>query len=808
MERFVCIHGHFYQPPRENAWLEQVEIQDSAYPYHDWNERIDAECYRPNAEARILDIEGYITRIVNNYASISFDVGPTLLSWMERSAPRTYQAILAADGESRERFSGHGSAIAQPYNHMIMPLATRRDKSTQVRWGIADFRRRFNREPEGMWLPETAVDIDTLEVLAEHGLKFTILAPRQAARTRGAGSTFWTDATGEKVDPTTAYMQELPSGRSIVIFFYNGPIARAVAFERLLENGETFARRLVDGFSDARRRPQLVNVAVDGETFGHHHRFGEMALAYALHYIQQNDLARVTNYGEYLEKHPPVEEVQLLERSSWSCPHGVERWRSDCGCDTGQNPDWSQAWRAPLRESLDWLRDTVAPSFEERAGLLVNEPWLARDEYINVIFDRSPESLATFIARQARRELNADERVTLLKLMELQRHAMLMYTSCGWFFDEVSRIETVQVMQYAGRVVQLARELFGSDIEPRFLESLGQAVSNLAEHGTGRRIYERFVQPAMADLTTVAAHFAVSSLFEDYGKEAEVFCYNVAVEDLRRRQKGRARLAVGKIALRSTITAESGSFAFGALYFGEHTVNAGVASFQDDDAYGHAAADLTERFEAADFAGIIRSLDRSFGTSAYSLKSLFRDEQRRTMGHILEGTLADIEKVFRQLYEHHYPPMRFLTEMGNPLPKPFKDAAEFIINTDLRRVLTAREPNLARVEALVSSAATWGAELDTEGHGHLLRLLIGRMMESFASNPDEGEALARLTAAVAMSQRLSLPIDLGEVQYLYYRLIPTSREEHRARAQAGDASAAAWLTAFDALGDRLRVRTG
>ncbi|RPI08219.1 MAG: DUF3536 domain-containing protein, partial [Acidobacteriales bacterium] len=568
------------------------------------------------------------------------------------------------------------------------------------------------------------------------------------------------------------------------VFFYNGPIAKAVAFERLLENGETFARRLVDAFSDARRRPQLVTVAVDGETFGHHHQFGEMALAYGLHYIESNDLARVTNYGEYLEKHPPVEEVQILERSSWSCPHGVERWRSDCGCDTGQNPDWNQAWRTPLRESLDWLRDTVAPAFEEHARPLVSDPWRARDEYIHVILDRSPESLATFIARQAGKELCENERVTLLKLMELQRHAMLMYTSCGWFFDEVSRIETVQVMQYAGRVVQLARELFGSDIEPQFLERLGQAISNLAEHGTGRRIYERFVQPAMADLTTVAAHFAVRSLFEDYGSEAKVYCYDVAVSDLRRREKGRARLAVGKIGLTSTITAESGSFAFGALYFGEHTVRAGATAFQNDDAYRQTAADLMERFEAADFAGTIHSLDRSFGTSAYSLKSLFKDEQRRTMGHILEGTLADIEKVFRQLYEHHYPPMRFLTEMGNPLPKPFKDAAEFIINTDLRRVLTAKEPNLARVEALVSSATAWGAELDTEGHGYLLRLLLGRMMEAFASKPDEGEAIARLTAAVGLSQRLPFPIDLGEVQYRYYRLIPCSREEHRAWAQA------------------------
>ena len=804
-ERFVCIHGHFYQPPRENAWLEQIEIQDSAYPYHDWNERIAAECYTPNAESRILDQEGYITRIVNNYSRMSFNFGPTLLSWMERNLPVTYEAILRADRSSMERFSGHGSAIAQAYNHMIMPLANRRDKVTQVRWGIADFERRFGRVPEGMWLPETAVDSETLDVLAEHGIAFTILAPRQAARVRPIGSSSWSDVSGERIDTTVPYVQRLPSGRSIAVFFYDGPIAKAVAFEHVLSSGEGFANRLMGAFRD-RQSPQLVNVAVDGETFGHHHRFGDMGLAYALHYIETNQCARITNYGEFLAMHPPTHEVEVAEDSSWSCVHGVERWRSDCGCNTGGHGAWNQAWRGPLRDALDWLRDATAQAYEDEARRFVHDPWQARDDYISLVMDRSEGNVGAFLHRHTTMELRDDERISLLKLLELERHALLMYASCGWFFDEVSGIETVQVMQYAGRVAQLAQELFGDSIEPQFLEKLSLAKSNLSEQGDGRRIYERFVRPAAVDLSAVAAHFAVSSVFETYGEDIKLFCYPVAVQDFQLQEMGRARLALGKLRLASEITTESRLFTFGVLYFGEHNLNAGVRDFRGEDAYAAMIADLTHEFESADFAEVVRCLDRHFGSSTYSLKSLFRDEQRKVVGHILEGTLSEIEQVFRQLYEHQYPPMRFLTEMGNPLPKAFKDAAEFILNTDLRRALAADELDTARIENLVSNSRIWGSELDSEGHGYLLQQTLARMMQEVFDNPDDEALLEKLSAAVDLSRRLPFPLDLGQVQTLYYRMLPTARTDRKARAEAGDEAARSWLDRFDALGDHLKVR--
>ncbi|HVG23607.1 MAG TPA: DUF3536 domain-containing protein, partial [Thermoanaerobaculia bacterium] len=431
--RHIAIHGHFYQPPRENPWLEAVETQDSAFPWHDWNARITEECYEPNATARILDPSDRILGIVNNYAAISFNFGATLLSWLEQSAPDTYQAILEADKLSVDRYSGHGCAIAQAYNHIILPLASERDKRTQVRWGARDFEARFGRRPEAMWLPETAVDVDSLEALAEEGIAFTILEPHQAARWRELDETEWHRANGS-LDPTRPYLCRLPSGRSISIFFYDGPISRAVAFERLLARGENFASRLLGAFDDARTHPEIVNIATDGETYGHHHRFGEMALAYALQLMETRPDVKLTNYAEFLAQHPPEHEVEIVERTAWSCSHGVERWRSDCGCNAGGGAGWNQQWRTPLRDALDWLRDQACVIFEREGARVLRDPWTAREDYIDVILDRSPESVARFLARHA---VGGATTTTILELLEMQRHAMLMYTSCGWFFSDV-----------------------------------------------------------------------------------------------------------------------------------------------------------------------------------------------------------------------------------------------------------------------------------------------------------------------------------------------------------------------------------
>ena len=578
MDRSVCIHGHFYQPPRENPWLEAIELQDSAYPYHDWNERITAECYAPNSASRILDSDGRILRIVNNYSRISFNFGPTLLAWMKDHAPSVYAAILAADQESRFRFAGHGSALAQAYNHMILPLANYRDKRTQLIWGVRDFEYRFMRRPEGMWLPETAVDLETLALLAQLGIQFTILAPNQASRVRATGARHWKDVSGGRIDPSTTYRLRLPSGATINLFFYDGATSRAVAFENLLERGENLVQRLLGSFSDTRTWPQLLHIATDGETYGHHRPNADMALVYALHLLESDPSIHLTNYGEFLAKQAPEHQVQIFENSSWSCPHGVERWRGNCGCNSGNHPTWKQEWRAPLRAALDWLRDQLATLYEERGRELFADPWQARDDYISVILDRSAGNIEQFLAQHIPGGRKSVDPVAAMKLLEMQRHAMLMYTSCGWFFDELSGIETVQVIQYAGRAIQLAQDLSADGLEAGFLRRLAEAKSNLPEHGDGWQVYEKFVRPTMVTLEKVGAHYATSSLFEDYPDQATVYSHTVTRESFRVIREGTMRLALGRARVKSRVTLESSDLSFGVLHLGDQNIHGGCAN--------------------------------------------------------------------------------------------------------------------------------------------------------------------------------------------------------------------------------------
>lgn len=808
MEKYICIHGHFYQPPRENPWLEAIELQDTAYPHHDWNERINDECYAPNAAARILDAEDRIAKITNNYARISFNFGPTLLSWMETNASDVYQALQDADRRSRERFSGHGSAFAQAYNHMIMPLANRRDKYTQVIWGIRDFERRFGRKPEGMWLPETAVDLESLEIMAEQGLRFTVLTQYQAKRWRRMDSPNWHEVGEGGIDPSMPYRLHLPeSGRFIDIFFYHGPLSRAIAFEGLLNSGEQFANRLLGGFS-GHHGPQLVHVATDGETYGHHHRHGEMALAFALNHIEANKLARITNYGEYLERYPPTHEVEIIPHTAWSCAHGVERWRSDCGCQTGIHPEWNQAWRTPLRQALDWLRDTLAPPYEERTRHFLRDPWAARDDYITVVLDRSPATVDRFLEKHAVRSLEPGEQTTVLKLLELQRQAMLMYTSCGWFFDDISGIETVQILQYAGRVVQLAEELFGVRVEGQFLEIIAQAKSNIAEYRDGAHIYEKLVKPAMVALPQVGAHYALSSLFETYGDRSRIYCYLVERLNHQTLASGRVRLVAGHARITSEITRESASLCYGAIHFGDHNLSGGVRVHRDWIACKEMLhiIEVTEAFNRADLPEVVRIMDRYFEGITYSLEQLFRDEQRKILDLILDSTLADIEANYRQIYERHAPLMRFLKDLNIPQPKALHTAAEFVLNSSLRRAFTGEVLDLEQITNILDRVNMWQVQLDGAGLGYILEQTIERMAERLASDPNDFALLEQLEAVLTLAKALPFEVDLWKVRNICYRLLHTVYPDYRDQAEHGDEGAQAWVERFTMLGDKLRMR--
>jgi alpha-amylase/alpha-mannosidase (GH57 family) len=807
MERYICIHGHFYQPPRENAWLEFVELQDSAYPFHDWNERITAECYAPNGMARILDGYRNIVKITNNYAHISFNFGATLLAWMQEVEPEAYQAVIDSDKESQQRFSGHGSAIAQGYNHVILPLCNGRDKYTQIAWGVRDFEHRFGRRPEGMWLPETAVDLETLDILASFGIRFTILSPFQAKRTRKLRARAWKDASGAKVDPSMAYEVKLPSGKRIAVFFYDGPISQAIAFEHLLEKGENLAERLLAAFSDARHWPQIVHIATDGETYGHHHKQGDMALAYALQHIESNGLAKLTNYSEYLERHPPTHEAEIWERSAWSCSHGVERWNSNCGCNSGGYPNWNQEWRTPLRQALDWLRDTIASPFEKKGREIFRDPWEARNDYINVILDRSPESMYQFFESHATHELSGQERIVALKLLEMQRHAMLMYTSCGWFFDELSGIETTQVIQYAARTVQLYEEIFGEAIEPAFLDHLEAAKSNIPENKDGRVIYEKFVRPAMVDRNKVAVHYGLMSLFEPYPDDARVYCFKVHLEDSQRIEAGRSKLVIGRIMVTSEINHESEVLTFGALHIGDHLMNCGVRQSGNDQEYEALKHDMMDPFNRADFPEVIRILDRHFGDSTYSLRSIFHDDQRKILNTILESTLAEAEAVYRQVYETHAPMMRFMTDLGVPLPRAFSMAAEFALNSSLRSAfLDIENVDFSRITALLDEARTQGVTLDGTTLGFALRRAIKRLSERLLEDQNNLDLMKKLEAAAGLARSLPFDVNIWRAQNNYYRMLQNICPAQAEKAAQGDAAAREWVEHFAALGRNLSVK--
>lgn len=809
MDRFICIHGHFYQPPRENPWLEAIERQDSAYPYHDWNERVTAECYAPNARSRILDAEGLIDRIVNNYSRISFNFGPTLLTWLEQKAPGIYQAILEADRQSRRERSGHGSALAQAYNHMIMPLGNLRDKWTQVAWGIRDFEARFGRKPEGLWLPETAVDLESLRILAAQGIRFTIMAPRQAYRTRSIkGRHHWKEVSGGLVDPSTPYSIPLGDDQSITGFFYDEPISRSVAFERLLDRGEGFAKRLLGAFTPGREWPQLVHIATDGETYGHHHAQGDMGLAYALHHIQSQNLACLTNYGEFLERFPPTQEAQIHENTSWSCAHGIERWRSNCGCNSGARDAGVQSWRTPLREALDWLRDELVAPFEWLGGRIFKDPWAARDAYIDVILDRGPESTRQFLAAHGKHELSRDETISALKLMELQRHALLMYTSCGWFFDDISGIEAVQVIQYAGRVLQLGEDLFGCPLTSKFLTRLEAAKSNYPEYGDGRRIFERFVAPARTDLTKVGAHYAVTGLFSRREPNRPIYCYSVTQKDYRILTQGRARMAVGRAVIRSEVTQESADLAFGVLHMGDHNVTGGVRPYQGEEAYRRIAAELNEIFERGEYPELVRVVDRHFDSGTYTLKLLFREERDEILQHILDSTLVEAEALYRRFYRDHAPLMRFMTSMGTALPDRIKTAADIVLNIDLRRALSAAEGlDIYWVDSLLEESRKAGIQLDATQLEFSLRRTIEGLGESFHGEPGRFSTLRAFESAIRLTRRMPFETNIRRVQDLYYDVLQTTYSAMEAKAHEGEASAIQWLAHFRAAGELLRVRT-
>jgi hypothetical protein len=791
----IVIHGHFYQPPRENPWLEAVEIQDSAAPYHDWNERVTAECYAPNGAARRVDDANRVVDIVDNFEKISFNVGPTLMAWLARHAPAVHERIVEADRASVGARGGHGNAIAQVYNHMILPLATRRDKVTQVRWGIEDFRARFGRDPEGMWLPETAVDTESLEVLAEAGLAFTILAPHQAARVRPIGDETWQDV-GDGIDPSRAYLWRGPGGQRLVLFFYDGPISRAIAFGDALERGERLVGSLMGGFSDARDWPQIVHCATDGESYGHHHKFGEMALAAAVAQIEASGEAELTNYGAFLAAHQPTHEVLIRENTSWSCAHGVERWRADCGC--GTDPHCAHRWRAPLRAALDWLRDEVDPLFESRAQTFLKDPWAARDDYIAVVLNLSPESIDAWLAGHARsplefdvppteggvpcpdlkslasgisdrgtapRPIGVEERVEIARLMEMQRQRMLMYTSCGWFFDDLAGLEPVQNLKYAALALRYFRQLGGGAPETELLRRLEAIPADDSTSTDGADVYRRLVRPAVVGPERVVANYAITGLVEEHEEDARVYAYRVQRIDEARESYAETELRVGHVRVTFDLTGETGEVAYAVLHFGGHDFSCGVAPY-DEVAYARLRADLLDRYQRHSMADVVHGLDEYFPQPTFSLRDLFLEDRRRVLGRVVRAVLLRHEETYHRIWEESRSLVHYLREVDAPLPEVLRLTARHVLEERVVAELSSLAATGAippRVFELIDEARALGVTLDLISARDAMRQAVHERLAALQADASP-ERIAAALALVEDAQRAGFRIGKWSAQ--------------------------------------------
>lgn len=726
-KKYLCVHGHFYQPPRENPWLETVERQESASPFHDWNDRIHYECYLPNAMSRIFDDNGKILNIVNNYSKISFNFGPTLLSWLETERPETYQQILAADQESLKQNKGSGNAIAQVYSHMIMPLANRRDKVTQVKWGVEDFKFRFNRSPDSIWLAETACNEETIEVLAEEGIKYILLAPQQAESVRNLGQKEWHDVTGEKINPKVPYRCFLKSNpeKFIDIFFYDGPISRAIGFENILSHSQRFLERLEKAVDPKRKEPQLIHVATDGETYGHHKAYGDRVLAYLLADLAPKKGYTIVNYSQFLALHPPDKEVRLVEGdngegTSWSCAHGVKRWKEHCGCRGDGPSEWTQHWRKPLREALDWLRDELITLFEKEGGKYFKNVWDARNEYIHVILNRSKSSIEAFINEHANRPLEKEEINFCLRLMEMQRHAMLMYTSCGWFFSELSGIETVQILTYAARAIQLAELISGISVEDQFSSLLQKAKSNIPDLGDGKKIYQNIVKPHLVYLTNVVSYYATFSILKDFTDEEKknFFCFALDVTDQRTETVGGVTLNFGRTKVHSKITWSEDDYIFAAVQFGPYDFRSYVNVFASREDYEKMEKDLFEGLQTLHVLELIKKVEAFFGKEHYSLKSLPLEWRTEIISNASKDIIENIHTIYEKLYEEN---MR-VNEIYNSVRVPIPEELGYISELTLRRRLQETVQELAKhqfdpkksksVEPILNMAAKMGLDLN------------------------------------------------------------------------------------------------
>lgn len=786
-KKYLTIHGHFYQPPRENPWIEEIEVQESAYPNHDWNEKISIQCYAPNGASRLVDGANSIIEISNNYQYMSFNFGATLLAWLEKHHKTAYDKIIEADIKSRELNNGHGNAIAQVYNHVIMPLANQNDKYTQVIWGLKDFQKRFQRNAEGIWLAETAVDAQTLEVLIDCGVKFTILSPYQAKCINKIGEHNWQDVSWGSIDPSQPYryyVEGTDKQKYIDLFFYDGSISKSVAFDNLLCDGKKFSYRLNEGYVEQRNRPQLINIATDGESYGHHTKFGDMALAYVLKVGSQELGFEITNYANFLEKYPPEYEVDIKPVSAWSCSHGVGRWCDDCGCSTGAQPHWNQKWRKPLRQALDYLRDELIKLCSIQGTKYYIDFWEARNNYIDVILDRSKENIDKFFKENGKKNLSAQNKVKALKLMEIQRFCQLMYTSCGWFFADISGLETTQILKYALRAMEISEEFSKLNYQKTFLSILQKAKSNIVEFGNGKDIFNRFVKPCKVAYNKITAQYAIESSFRDIkedSKNERLYCYNIKKNHYKTYKNINNTLTTGRLEITSDVTFEKKDMCFVMLQTQNCEFYCAVKEFGCLEDYNLERKEIVSAFEKNSIIETMQAMELYFGNRFYSLKDIPMDRRKMILENIVIKRLKKASRTYKELYDSLLAPISYLNDLGMDIPEGFRVCAKYTLLSDLEQNLIALfndsdKEALNKLKETKRLADKFRIKLATLNAN---TILTNRIVELFTNlkNNITSKNIQEILGFFELIENLQIEVKISEAQNEFYDIFCAGFED-------------------------------
>lgn len=823
-QRYLIIHGHFYQPPRENPWTGGIERQKSAAPFHDWNERIASQCYSPNCRSRRVDEYGRITKLVNNYCFISFNFGPTLLSWLEEKHPDAYEKIIEADRISASRLGGHGNALAQAYNHIIMPLAGRRDQETQIRWGVHDFVRRFGREPEGIWLPETAINETTLDILIDFGFGFIVISPSQAQSVRPLDrSAGWKDVSGGTIRtgfPYRCFKRQKKSGkgrdRCIDIFFYDAPLSTDVSFNHLLRNGDNFADAIEAAFP--RSGSDLVVIATDGEIYGHHEPFADMALSYLIDRASPSRGLEMTNFGTYLDGHEPQWEVRLKpgphgEGTSWSCAHGVGRWKEDCGCRVTGDPSWNQKWRTPLRKGLEELGEALARIYEEEGSILLRNPWRARDGYIALIEEKSPEAAKAFVSEHASRPLSASETSRALALLESQHNALLMFTSCGWFFNDISGIETIQLLKYAARAAELAGAEHTQKLEKRLVGELETARSNRPDKGSGMDLYRNDALGSAKSASFLTAQFAISSYL--YGREdtSDIFGYRIRHSAEDRAEMGDDSVLLGAVEITDPYTLDAKSRNYMLLVENPAGFKCFVGSPSARSSYGGMKEHLLPIAGAGDKNGLLQAAAEHIAGKCYTLKDMLPEDRERTLELLASNRLDELLERFKKLYLENRDLLHILHESSvNPPPgllAPAQTVLTKMLADEVEHWKRTLDPGgLKGIKKIIAEEDFCGVPTDkssaAESFSALVLEKLGELGEKIEA--DTAESLLRFAE---LSSELGIKLDETAIQNEIYEVL-----EHeitplveQAAVETGEGETNRAVTAFLRLAQRFNFNT-